>query len=804
MNLARQIEWERECAERGSAKYYAQQDRLREKGRGDMTEVSSYLIKDRLREASELLEEYVTVRVGGKSANYNKIIRSVAGDEGDYTKIAYIGLKAILRELQVSSMKSKRPPLVTQVASQIAKRVEAELKCRMFEASNPEYYDAVRKSMSQQNVTDFVHQHKTLMKKFNEFGIEWNDWNTVTKIQVGTRVLRALLDTFGDILFIDKRYEKGKTPLILNTTVEFDEWAGEFERERGLLTPDFLPLKIPPRPWTSLTDGGYHTPALRLDFIKTVGKGAKSFVSKYLPQAHLRAVNKMQRTAWKINDRVLSVQEEVYRLGLGIGVPNSEKIEPPPFPEHLKDIDKEDLTEDQQAEVTAWKVMAKECYWKETKRKGQVLGFMQAHRLAKELRQWEKMYFAYNCDFRGRIYCATAGLSPQGSDGAKGLLQFSKGVKLGRKGVHWLAVHGANTFGEDKLSYEGRVKWIQNQEQFIRQVVEDPISHRDFWGSADKPYQFLAFCYEWADCDYGRNPNVESHIPVGLDGSCNGLQHFSAMLRDYTGAKATNLTALDYVQDIYQEVADVTTAKLKEMDDPRASKWLQVGVDRKCAKRPVMTLPYGATQQSAREYIYGYVVDNWAKFGLETSMQWEFSKFLTPVLWSAISEVVVAAREGMDWLQKNVGKDYAHWITPIGFPVYQYYKDVKYTEVRTQLEGSVRLIVHDLDKDGAPKRSAQRNGVAPNFVHSLDSTHMVMTINVVDVDDLAMIHDDFGTHAGNTEHLFKRIRDTFKTLYSNHKPLHEWAEQRGIDTDTIPAGGTYNIEEITNAAYFFG
>ena len=465
---------------------------------------------------------------------------------------------------------------------------------------------------------------------------------------------------------------------------------------------------------------------------------------------------------------------------------------------------KEELNERQAEEVLAWKIAAKAAYGREQKRKADVIAFMQSFKLAKELRTWKNFYFVYTCDFRGRIYCATSGLSPQGSDTAKGLLKFGRAEKLGTDGVKWLAIQGANVYGQDKLAYSARVTWIQEHEPYIRQVVEDPINHRDFWGNADKPYQFLAFCYDWADCDYGRDSNATSSIAVGLDGSCNGLQHFSAMLRDEVGACATNLTPNDTPQDIYQEVANTCAEAIKELEDPRAQKWCEVGLTRKVAKRPVMTLPYGARQKSARAAIYEWATENWHLFQLDEKHCWDYAKWLTPHLWEAIGDTVLAAREAMDWLQKNVGNDYCKWLTPIQFPVYQYYKDVPVTEVRTALCGVQKLKLDDYDCYGDPKASRQRSGIAPNFVHSIDSTHMVMTINMTDFSCYAMIHDDYGTHAGNTEQLFQTIRKSFHKLYTTHDPLTEWAEQTDADISKMPAKGTYDIDNITKAQYFFG
>lgn len=216
-----------------------------------------------------------------------------------------------------------------------------------------------------------------------------------------------------------------------------------------------------------------------------------------------------------------------------------------------------------------------------------------------------------------------------------------------------------------------------------------------------------------------------------------------------------------------------------------------------------MTLPYGATQQSARQYIMEYVVDNWVKFDLDDKHQFDLARFLTPILWSAIGEVVVAARGAMTWLQKNTRKEFMNWLTPLNFPVYQYYQKSNSIEIRTQLNGGCRLWVQDYD-NAEPNKVAQRNGIAPNFVHSIDSTHMVLTINAMNSECLAMIHDDYGTHAGNTQKLFEKIREAFLWLYVNHDPLKEWAEQLNINTESMPNRGTYDIQDILDANFFFG
>ncbi len=56
-----------------------------------------------------------------------------------------------------------------------------------------------------------------------------------------------------------------------------------------------------------------------------------------------------------------------------------------------------------------------------------------------------------------------------------------------------------------------------------------------------------------------------------------------------------------------------------------------------------MTLPYGSTQQSCREYLMDWLED---KLGDgDRKRLWPIAVFATPIMWDAIAEVVVAARE---------------------------------------------------------------------------------------------------------------------------------------------------------------
>lgn len=53
----------------------------------------------------------------------------------------------------------------------------------------------------------------------------------------------------------------------------------------------------------------------------------------------------------------------------------------------------------------------------------------------------------------------------------------------------------------------------------------------------------------------GNPENFISHLPIHQDGSCNGLQHYAALGRDYDGGNEVNLVPSLTPMDVYSSVA---------------------------------------------------------------------------------------------------------------------------------------------------------------------------------------------------------------------------------------------------------
>ncbi|GAF79041.1 unnamed protein product, partial [marine sediment metagenome] len=167
------------------------------------------------------------------------------------------------------------------------------------------------------------------------------------------------------------------------------------------------------------------------------------------------------------------------------------------------------------------------------------------------------------------------------------------------------------------------------------------------------------------------------------------------------------------------------------------------------------------------------------------------------------------------WLQKCItlvsrAGVYARWQSPADFPVYQHYSEYETELVRTDLFGRIKLSLQGAESGIQTFRA--RNGVAPNYVHGNDSSHMVFTILEAaarGIDSLAMIHDDFGTHAADTEELFDIIRLTFVRMYYDRDWLMAWKKEMERLDDTIelpdpPKQGDLDLLQVLDSKYFFG
>ncbi|KAK5115610.1 hypothetical protein LTR85_009781 [Meristemomyces frigidus] len=114
---------------------------------------------------------------------------------------------------------------------------------------------------------------------------------------------------------------------------------------------------------------------------------------------------------------------------------------------------------------------------------------------------------------------------------------------------------------------------------------------------------------------------------------------------------------------------------------------------------------------------------------------------------------------------KPLFKSTVVWTTPLRLPVVQPYRKSKSAEIKTNLQ-SIHLQEPQV-WDPVSKRK-QLQAFPPNFIHSLDATHMLLS--ALRCNELGMtfasIHDSFWTHACDVDQLSVVLRDAFVEMHS--------------------------------------
>jgi DNA-directed RNA polymerase len=430
-----------------------------------------------------------------------------------------------------------------------------------------------------------------------------------------------------------------------------------------------------------------------------------------------------------------------------------------------------------------------------------------------------RIYFAYNMDFRGRVYACSDDLSSQGNDIQRGLLEFAEGEVLttGPDGGNiWLAVHLANCFGVDKVSFDARIQWVADNEAMIRAVAADPLDCPE-WHKADQPWQFLAACFAWTEC--WDNPDAVCRIPVMLDGSCSGIQHYAALLRDEGAGREVNLVPGDKPGDLYATVADRVMKNLRASREPFALEWATWGITRKEVKRSVMVLPYGGTFLSNLDYVRSGVRERIKKEGrpswLTDENEQDAFVALAQAVWKAMREIVHGPIAGMAWV-KSVVRAWAdhradttfNWTAPCGLPIVTDYREVKRAKPVVTAVNGEKVSLGTWEETATADWTRVETAAAPNFVHSLDASHLLFALTrsrAEGITNLAVVHDAFGTTPTKTAQFARILREEFARLYarSPFECLVEAAVAAGVVCPKAPVPGALSVEDIARSPYLF-
>lgn len=567
------------------------------------------------------------------------------------------------------------------------------------------------------------------------------------------------------------------------------------------------PMVSVPDDWSPTEVGGYYLPTIK-EWTRMI-KGARR--PRSCPSAY-HTLNALQKTPWRVNTEVLEVLRGVLADPvLSIKLLNTGRMEVPEMPEELIGLQKDAATEEQRLEYRRWMGARREAHVfnaKSMQASGRVIrAFQEAEELAGE----PELYFVWTYDSRGRVYASATGMSPQGSDLQKALLRFAYGSRImnERQKELWLT-DIAQRYGYDKASYADSVKWVEDNREIILACAEDPLNNTH-WLDADQPFGFLASCFEYRR--YLEDPEgFRSYLPVNLDGACNGSQHCAAILRDEVVAGLTNLRNAPVRSDLYLATAEAARALLGAPDGGPLDYFREHGLPRGLVKRPTMTVAYGCTRYALPYSLYG---DYLQSHPVEGHDGYKVAYALVPPVWEAMNQTQRSTMQVLDALTRALGPDQikpkVRWTTPDGFPAYQWYTEEIREFIRAPWGPDLKLARVWFEgakkEDSKPDARRHRAALAPNFIHSLDATHLRRVVNRMSSEfccgDFAMIHDSFGVPVGHADVLWQVVREEFYRMYTECEPLKALFVEWGLPLEGLPAPGSWNIEEVLTSTYAF-
>ncbi|VTJ85280.1 Hypothetical predicted protein [Marmota monax] len=530
-----------------------------------------------------------------------------------------------------------------------------------------------------------------------------------------------------------------------------------------------VPMLCPPLPWTSPHTGAFLLSPTKL--MRAVeGTTQHQRLLERCPPTNLHGaldtLTQLGNCAWRVNGRVLDLVLELFRdkgcSRLGVPPPPSEA--PRPREGHLPPGASPAHKAELRRELAGCLKVAREMH-------SLRVDALYRLSLAQHLRH-RIFWLPHNMDFRGRTYPCPPHFNHLGSDLARALLEFAEGRPLGPHGLTWLKMHLVNLTGLRKRdSLQARLAFADKMMDHILDSADQPMTGRKWWMESEEPWQTLACCMEVAQAVRAPDPAAYiSHLPVHQDGSCNGLQHYAALGRDSVGAASVNLLPSDLPQDVYSGVA-AQVEVFRRQDAARGVRVAQVlegFISRKVVKQTVMTVVYGVTRYGGRLQIEKRLreLDNFPQ-----EFVWDASHYLVRQVFSSLQEMFSSTRAIQRWLTESArlisqAGWAVEWVTPLGIPVIQpYHHDSKFL-----VKGGLQSITCSSSRDTSQKPNTlkQKNGFPPNFIHSLDSTHMMLTALHCYRKGLTFVsvHDCFWTHAADVPVMNQVCREQFVRLHS--------------------------------------
>ena len=318
---------------------------------------------------------------------------------------------------------------MSSVAAFVGARVEDEIRCAFLVKNNTKGEGIIKGAKSKRGGLGNVRRHiRRSMLHETEKGLmpEWEGWRQRDRLACGLNLVEILRVSTGLIEYIyvhdGKRKKKSPTRYV-TATKETLQWIEDYNTDRELLEPFWLPSVELPTPWQSVWEGGYSssdTYLPKLPFIKSTNMDYIRSIKGKIDEP-MEACNLIQNTPWAVNDNVYKVMDWAWTNNVQVGeLPNREDEELPDIPNDFHTNEESN---------TIWRRIAAGIYGRNLSTRSKRLLTSKTLYVAEKLKG-NRFFYPSNCDFRGRVYNVPAFLGVQGTDMSRGLLQFYRSVKI--------------------------------------------------------------------------------------------------------------------------------------------------------------------------------------------------------------------------------------------------------------------------------------------------------------------------------------------------------------------------------------
>gem|GEM_PF-2062385 len=388
-----------------------------------------------------------------------------------------------------------------------------------------------------------------------------------------------------------------------------------------------LPMLCPPRDHNSLGGGGYLSKAMRLRYPMISNDTQETMLGhrRFQPSDEaIQVLNFLQETEWAADEQVMNIALELLKSVAHKNIIENLRSQ---YPENEDKNGEKTLAFilDAQPKLTQNQVYA----WTKTG------DFVNQHfsNPAKPM----SFYHPWNFEWRGRMMTSTTILSPQNDDLARGVLRFARPKPLDDEGWLWLQRHTAALMRGQKIDKVPALQHLKDEWKTIQSILSDktwdaydkacnvpafrgvidliassPMETFGAWGEGDiftakcEGFQRLSACLTLSRAYSAGGVGAEVNLPISHDASSSIYQHTSALVRDKKMAEAVNVLPQEDGKpaDVYEKIIEDMKARWKEKGNPlekigmspaAAANLTKTLLNRKFAKKPVMTRGYGAT-----------------------------------------------------------------------------------------------------------------------------------------------------------------------------------------------------------------